>query len=48
MQSLSVGAKVLGVVSEIGPSELTVTLPHGLRGFVAAKEVQGCLPAVQQ
>ena len=38
-QSLSVGAKILGVVSEIGPHELTVTLPHGLRGYVAVKEV---------
>ena len=40
LQSLSVGAKILGVVSEIGPHELTVTLPHGLRGYVAAKEVR--------
>ena len=44
------GAKVLGVVSEIGPHEVTVTLPHGLRGYVAASEVRtaqaDCTPCV--
>ena len=39
LQNIAVGARILGVVSEIGPQELTISLPHGLRGFVDADEV---------
>ena len=38
-QNIAVGARILGVISEIGPQELTISLPHGLRGFVDASEV---------
>lgn len=39
VQSLSPGAKVWGAVAEVGPRELIISLPHGLKGHVPAAEV---------
>ena len=33
--------KVWGVLLEVAPRGLTVSLPHGLRGHVAPEEVSG-------
>ena len=38
-KNLSVGMKVWGILLEVAPKLLTVSLPHGLRGHVAHSEV---------
>ncbi len=43
-QSLSVGTKLWGVVAEVGPRRLVISLPSGLRGTVRAAEVRGWQP----
>jgi hypothetical protein len=40
-RSLAVGAKVLGVVATVTATNLTVSLPHGLKGNVTLAEVSG-------
>lgn len=37
-QNLSVGTKLWGCISHVSASELTVSLPGGLKGFVSASE----------
>ncbi len=37
---MSEGARVWGVVAEVGTRELVVSLPHGLRGHVSLAEVR--------
>lgn len=39
-QGVSEGARVWGVVAEVGTRELVISLPHGLRGHVAAAEAR--------
>lgn len=35
---LSVGMKILGIISEVGSKDLVISLPGGLRGFVKAED----------
>lgn len=39
-KNLSIGMRVWGVLLEVAPRMLTVSLPHGLRGHVAPEEVR--------
>ncbi len=43
LQNLTVGAKLWGSVLEIGPRELVISLPHGLRGHVAYTQASDVL-----
>ncbi len=39
-QNLTLGMKVWGIVLEVAPRGLTISMPHGLRGHVAPEEVR--------
>ena len=40
-KSLCIGMRVWGILLEVAPRLLTVSLPHGLRGHVVPEEVRG-------
>ena len=44
-QSLNVGTKIWGSILEVNDSDLVVSLPSGLRGFVHAKEASDVVGA---
>jgi rRNA biogenesis protein RRP5 len=43
VQNLSVGAKLWGAVQEVSHKRLVVSLPNGLRGFVAPEDASDVL-----
>lgn len=48
MQSLSVGGKIWGVILEVTPKRLVVSLPLGLRGLVAPPDASEVFAALSQ
>lgn len=46
VQSLTVGGKIWGVVLEVTSKRLVVSLPLGLRGFVAPEDASDVLAAL--